>query len=211
MRFFCSLCNLEITKFSKKEKETHWLSTHFSSELSRFTTGLVCSFCLHKADTRADLLIHVGVKHDKVYNFLPVLPFQTKQSLQGHFNNNPTPIKSNIRLESQSISAGNILLGPSLLVKCKFNSSQPPDLPQHNLTTASIEEKAGLSKLATPTFPIVTQDWYCTYFNNSPIRTSLVTHFCSFLGQEGNCPYCPHRLDQHASYSLHKSEQELQV
>ena len=125
MRFFCSLCNLEITKFSKKEKETHWLSTHFSSELSRFTTGLVCSFCLHKADTRADLLIHVGVKHDKVYNFLPVLPFQTKQSLQGHFNNNPTPIKSNIRLESQSISAGNILLGPSLLVKCKFNTSQP--------------------------------------------------------------------------------------
>ena len=81
VRFFCSLCNLEITKFSKKEKETHWLSTHFSSELSRFTTGLVCSFCLHKADTRADLLIHVGVKHDKVYNFLPVLPFQTKQSL----------------------------------------------------------------------------------------------------------------------------------
>jgi len=75
VKFFCSYCQQDITKFSKLEKESHWALVHFSEQLSQFTTDQkVCKLCKFKADDEIEITKHVGVTHKKIYDFLSVVP-----------------------------------------------------------------------------------------------------------------------------------------
>ena len=74
VKFFCSYCQQDITKFSKTEKESHWALVHFSDQLSQFTDKNMCKLCNYKNDDEIKMRKHVGINHKKIYEFLSVVP-----------------------------------------------------------------------------------------------------------------------------------------
>eukprot|EP00092_Neocalanus_flemingeri_P037504 GFUD01040838.1.p1 GENE.GFUD01040838.1~~GFUD01040838.1.p1 ORF type:complete len:875 (-),score=188.54 GFUD01040838.1:88-2712(-) len=222
VRFFCSFCELEITKFSKEEKESHWTVVHLSTELSMFTNGLVCRICSRKVDSKAELIKHVGVDHKKVYHFLSVLPPTTVGTAQKTNTSNIIP-PSNYNSRVVPMRSVNKLSVP-FVVKCTLKGSQPTTQPisKHHLTTAYLDEKTGVSKTVSSKtvssmFPVIQQKWYYTNSSSNtssvPVLTSLVSHYSSLLGEEDSekCFYCPYKRDQHSSVSLHQSAHNLEV
>jgi len=74
VKFFCSYCDLDITKFSKSDKESHWTVVHFSEQLFQFTEHQTCKLCHFKIDDKNELIRHVGVTHKIIYDLLSVVP-----------------------------------------------------------------------------------------------------------------------------------------
>eukprot|EP00092_Neocalanus_flemingeri_P090387 GFUD01114479.1.p1 GENE.GFUD01114479.1~~GFUD01114479.1.p1 ORF type:complete len:801 (-),score=174.10 GFUD01114479.1:18-2288(-) len=211
VRFFCSFCELEITKFSKEEKENHWAVVHISTELSMFTNGLACRICSRKVDSKAELIKHVGVDHKKVYHFLSVLPPPTVGTAQKNSTSNIIP-PSNYNSRVVPMRSVNKLLVP-FVVTCTLKGATNQPISKHHLTTAYLDERIGVSSM----FPVIKQNWYYTSSSSNsssvPVLTSLVSHYSSLLGEEDSekCFYCPNKREEHASVSLHQSAHNLEV
>jgi len=212
VRFFCSHCEEEITKYSKAEKEAHWAVAHFSDQLSQFITGQACNICNFQVDSVIELIKHVAITHKKIYSCLSGLPPSSgaiaketvAQSIPHLFTSRTVTVNPNNKLDN-----------PFVFIKCVLQN-----LPSsvHHLTTAFLEERSSNIQSVSPLFPTTSRHWYYTgsSSNNnpdSPVLSSLACHYSSLLGKEDSdkCSYCPHKKYQHARTSLHQENADPYV